>query len=265
MKIKIDRVAVVGAGVMGAAIAAHLVNARFSVCLLDIVPPDLTPEEKARGWQQSHPEFRQRIVQQGLSRAEQSKPPAFFLPEYSQRIQLGNLEDHRDWLRQVDWIIEAVSEDFGIKVRLLKEIDQIRRPGSIVSSNTSGIPIHSLCAELSDDFRRHWLGTHFFNPPRYLKLLEVIPTPETLPSVVEAISDLGHHRLGKGIVVAKDTPNFVANRIGVFALQQLIRMVLEDGYRIDEVDQLTGTLIGRPKSATFRTLDLVGPWTLLPR
>ncbi len=258
MKKKIERVGVVGAGVMGAAIAAHLVNGRFSVCLLDIVPPELTPEEKAKGWQRSRPEFRQRIVRQGLSRAERSQPSAFFLPEYSQRIQVGNLEDHRDWLRQVDWIIEAVSEDFDIKVRLLKDIDQLRRPGSIVSSNTSGISIGSLCKGLSDDFRQHWLGTHFFNPPRYLKLLELIPTPETLPSVVETISDLGHHRLGKGIVVAKDTPNFVANRIGIFASQQLIRMVLEDGYRVDEVDQLTGRLIGRPKSATFRTLDLVG-------
>jgi 3-hydroxyacyl-CoA dehydrogenase len=258
MKKRIERVGVVGAGVMGAAIAAHLVNARFSVCLLDIAPSDPTPAEHAKGWDRSHPQVRQRLVQQGLRRAERSKPPAFFLPEYSRRIQPGNLEDHRDWLGEVDWIIEAVSEDFDIKARLLQDLDRIRRPGSIVSTNTSGISVARLGEGLSDDFRRHWLGTHFFNPPRYLKLLELIPTPETLPSVVETVSHLGHHRLGKGIVVAKDTPNFVANRVGAFALQQLIHMVLEEGYGVDEIDQLTGGLIGRPKSASFRTLDIVG-------
>ena len=250
--------AVVGAGVMGAAIAAHLVNARFSVCLLDIPPSDPTPEtESGEGWA-SDPQFRQRLVQQGLRRAERTKPPAFFLPEDSRRVQAGNLQDHRSWLGEVDWIIEAVSEDFDVKARLLKDLDRIRRPGSIVSSNTSGISISRLAAGLSDDFRQHWLGTHFFNPPRYLKLLELIPTPETLESVVETISHLGHYRLGKGIVVAKDTPNFVANRVGAFSLQRLLRMVLDEGYGIDEVDLLTGRLIGRPKSATFRTLDIVG-------
>lgn len=249
---------VVGAGVMGAAIAAHLVNARFSVCLLDIPPSNPTPEEQSREGSASAPRFRQRLVQQGLRRAERTQPPAFFLPEYSRRIQLGNLQDHRSWLGKVDWIIEAVSEDFDIKARLLKDLDRIRRPGSIVSSNTSGISVTRLAKGLSEDFRRHWLGTHFFNPPRYLKLLELIPTPETLDTVVETVSQLGHYRLGKGIVVAKDTPNFVANRVGAFALQQLLRMVLEEGYGVDEIDLLTGRLIGRPKSATFRTLDIVG-------
>ncbi len=250
--------AVVGAGVMGAAIAAHLVNARFSVCLLDIPPSDPTPETESGGGWASDPQFRQRLVQQGLRRAERTKPPAFFLPEDSRRVQAGNLQDHRSWLGEVDWIIEAVSEDFDVKARLLKDLDRIRRSGSIVSSNTSGISVSRLAAGLSDDFRRHWLGTHFFNPPRYLKLLELIPTPETLESVVETISHLGHYRLGKGIVVAKDTPNFVANRVGAFSLQRLLRLVLDEGYGIDEVDLLTGRLIGRPKSATFRTLDIVG-------
>ena len=250
--------AVVGAGVMGAAIAAHLVNARFSVCLLDIPPSDPTPATESGEGGASDPQFRQRLVQQGLRRAERAKPPAFFLPEYSRRIQAGNLQDHRSWLGEVDWIIEAVSEDFEVKARLLKDLDRIRRPGSIVSSNTSGISVNRLAEGLSDDFRQHWLGTHFFNPPRYLKLLELIPTPETLESVVETISHLGHYRLGKGIVVAKDTPNFVANRVGAFSLQRLLRMVLDEGYGIDEVDLLTGRLIGRPKSATFRTLDIVG-------
>lgn len=258
MKQRIERVGVVGAGVMGAAIAAHLVNARFSVCLLDIPPSEPPPEEQTGEWSASDPQFRQRLVQQGLRSAERAKPPAFFLPEYSRRIQLGNLQDHQSWLGEVDWIIEAVSEDFDIKARLLKDLDRIRRPGSIVSSNTSGISITRLAEGLSDDFRRHWLGTHFFNPPRYLKLLELIPTPETLDTVVETVSHLGHFRLGKGIVIAKDTPNFVANRVGAFTLQQLLRMVLEEDYGVDEIDLLTGRLIGRPKSATFRTLDIVG-------
>ena len=249
---------VVGAGVMGAAIAAHLVNARFSVCLLDIPPSDPTPEKESGECTASDPRFRQRLVQQGLRRAERTKPPAFFLPEDSRRIELGNLQDHRSWLGEADWIIEAVSEDFDIKARLLKDLDGIRRPGSIVSSNTSGISVTRLSKGLSDDFRRHWLGTHFFNPPRYLRLLELIPTPETLESVVETVSHLGHYRLGKGIVLAKDTPNFVANRVGAFALQQLLRMVLEEGYGVDDIDLLTGRLMGRPKSATFRTLDIVG-------
>ena len=249
---------VVGAGVMGAAIAAHLVNARFSVCLLDIPPPDPTSEETTGEGSASGPRFRQRLVEQGLRRAERSRPPAFFLPESSRRIQLGNLQDHRSWLGEMDWIIEAVSEDFDIKARLLQDLDRIRRPGSIVSSNTSGISVTRLAEGLSDDFRQHWLGTHFFNPPRYLKLLELVPTPETLDAVVETVGHLGHHRLGKGIVVAKDTPNFVANRVGAFALQQLLRMVMEEGWGVDEIDLLTGRLIGRPKSATFRTLDIVG-------
>ena len=258
MNKSIERVGVVGAGVMGAAIAAHLVNARFSVCLLDIPPPDPNPGEESGEGSASDPQFRQRLVLHGLLRAERSKPPAFFLPEYSRRIQIGNLQGHRSWLGEVDWIIEAVSEDFDVKARLLNDLDRIRRPGSIVSTNTSGISVNRLAEGLSDDFRQHWLGTHFFNPPRYLKLLELIPTPQTLESVVETIGRLGHFRLGKGIVVAKDTPNFVANRIGAFALQQLLRMVLDEGYGVDEVDLLTGRLIGRPKSATFRTLDIVG-------
>ncbi len=258
MKKRIERVAVVGAGVMGAAIAAHLVNARFSVCLLDVPPSNPAGAKESGEGPASGPQFRQRLVQQGLGRAERTRPPAFFLPEYSRRIQLGNLQDHRSWLGEVDWILEAVSEDFDVKARLLEDLDRIRRPGSIVSSNTSGISVKRLAEGRSDDFRRHWLGTHFFNPPRYLKLLELIPTPETLESVLETVRHLGHYRLGKGIVIAKDTPNFVANRVGAFALQQLLRLVLAEGYGIDEVDLLTGRLIGRPKSATFRTLDIVG-------
>jgi len=255
---RIEKVAVVGAGVMGAAIAAHFVNAQFRVDLLDIVPNELTSQEKIKGWTLTHPTVRNRIVARGLDAAKRNKPPAFFLPEWLDRIRQGNLEDDFERLAEVHWIIEAVTENFEIKTSLLKRIDAIRRPGTIVSTNTSGIPINSLASHLSTDFRRHWLGTHFFNPPRYMKLLEVIPGQETEPWVLEAVSGIGDLRLGKGIVVCKDTPNFIANRIGTFGLQHVLLVMQEDGYRVDEVDQLTGPAIGRPKSATFRTLDIVG-------
>lgn len=254
----IEKVAVIGAGIMGAAIAAHLVNARFSVYLLDIVPAEIAPKKNGVVLSESKLDLRNQIVLNGLNRATKYRPPPFFLSEQVACIQIGNLEDHLDWLKNVDWIIEAVSEDFEIKTRVLRQLDQVRRAGSIISSNTSGLSINRLAKGLTEDFRKHWLGTHFFNPPRYLKLLEIIPTAETLPSVLETITTIGRERLGKGIVQAKDTPSFVANRIGIFALQQLIRMIEEEGYRVDEVDQLTGPIIGRSKSATFRTLDIVG-------
>jgi len=254
----IETVAVVGAGTMGAAIAAHLVNARFSVYLLDIVPFEIAPKKNGMVLAESNLELRNQIVLNGLNRATEQRPPPFFLSEQVNRVQIGNLEDHLDYLKSVDWIIEAVSEDFEIKTRVLQQLDQVRRAGSIVSSNTSGLSINRLAKGLTEDFRKHWLGTHFFNPPRYLRLLEIVPAAETLPSVLETISTIGRDRLGKGIVQAKDTPSFVANRIGIFALQQLIKMIEEEGYRVDEVDQLTGPIIGRSKSATFRTLDIVG-------
>ncbi|MBM3803520.1 MAG: 3-hydroxyacyl-CoA dehydrogenase/enoyl-CoA hydratase family protein [Acidimicrobiia bacterium] len=255
---RIERVAVVGAGVMGAAIAAHFVNAHFAVDLLDIVPEDLTPEEKSRGLTLSHPAVRNRIVARGLEAAKRNKPPAFFLPKWFDRVRQGNLEDHFERLAEADWIVEAVAENLDIKKSLLKRIESVRRPDAIVSTNTSGIPIQSLASERSTDFRRHWVGTHFFNPPRYMRLLEVIPGAETRPWVVATVSEIGDRRLGKGIVVCKDTPNFIANRIGTFGLQHVLLLLEQDGYSLDEVDQLTGPAIGRPKSATFRTLDIVG-------
>ncbi len=258
MKPRVEKIAVVGAGVMGAAIAAHLTNAGYSVRLLDIAPAELSSEEQHKGLTLQSPEVRNRIVTHGLNSARRSKPAAFFLPELAECIRVGNLEDNFGWLADVDWIIEAVTENLEIKASLLGRIDKVRKPGTIVSSNTSGIPILRLARGLSEDFRRHWLGTHFFNPPRYMKLLEVIPTPETLPWVIETIAEIGDHRLGKGIVYAKDTPNFIANRIGTFSLQQIIKVMLEDGFTVDEVDQLTGSALGRPRSATFRTLDIVG-------
>src|SRR5262245_1727865 len=255
---RIEKVAVIGAGVMGAAIAAHFVNARFSVDLLDIVPRELTPEEKAKGLTLAHPAVRNRIIARGLEAARKNKPTAFFLPESFNQIRQGNLDDDFTRLAEAEWIIEAVTENLEIKTSLLKRIDTVRKPGTIVSTNTSGIPINSLANGLSSDFRRHWLGTHFFNPPRYRKLLEVIPGGETEPWVIETVSNLGDLRLGKGIVRCKDTPNFIANRIGTFGLQHVLFVMQQDGYTLDEVDQLTGPAIGRPKSATFRTLDIVG-------
>ncbi len=243
---------------MGAAIAAHFANAQFSVDLLDIVPRELTPEEKAKGLTLAHPAVRNRIVGRGLEAARRNKPTAFFLPEWLNRVRQGNLEDDFTRLAEADWIIEAVTENLEIKTSLLKRIDAVRKPGTIVSTNTSGIPINSLSSGLSADFRRHWLGTHFFNPPRYMKLLEMIPGVETESWVLETVSSIGDLRLGKGIVVCKDTPNFIANRIGTFGLQHVLLVMQQDGYSIDEVDQLTGPAIGRPKSATFRTLDIVG-------
>ena len=216
---KIDRVAVVGAGVMGSAIGAHFANAGFPVDLLDMAASELTADEQARGLTLAHPQVRNRIVNKGLESARRNNPPAFFAPECLELVRPGNLEDDLSRLSGADWIIEAVTENLAIKQQVLKRIETVRKPGTIVSSNTSGIPIRELSSGLGEDFRRHWLGTHFFNPPRYMRLLEVIPTAETLPAVIQTIAEIGDQRLGKGIVYAKDTPNFVANRIGTLSLQ----------------------------------------------
>jgi 3-hydroxyacyl-CoA dehydrogenase len=254
----IRKVAVLGAGTMGARIAAHLANASVPSVLLDIVPRELTTEEKARGLTLGHPKVRNRLAQAGLEAALKSRPASFFVPEAARMITLGNFEDNLGWLKECDWIIEAVTEDRAIKRALLERVQALRAPGVIVSSNTSGISIGSVIAGFDEDLRQHFLGTHFFNPPRYMKLLEVIPTPETLPEIVENVSRFGEVVLGKGVVIAKDTPNFIANRIGTFTTLSALHIMHEDGYTIEEVDALTGPAIGLPKSATFRTLDIVG-------
>ncbi len=243
---------------MGARIAAHLANARIPTVLLDIVPPDLTPDEQAKGLTLSDPSVRNRIAQAGLDSALKSRPAAFFVSEAAHMITVGNFEDNLNWVKDCNWIIEAVTEDRNIKRSLLEKLQPFLTPGTIVSSNTSGISIATIAESLSEDFRRHCLGTHFFNPPRYLKLLEVIPTRDTLPEVVEAIARFGDVVLGKGIVIAKDTPNFIANRIGTFVSLDVLRIMQQDGYTIEEIDALTGPAMGLPKSATFRTLDIVG-------
>ncbi len=254
----IRKAAVLGAGTMGARIAAHLANAGVPSVLLDIVPQDLTADEAKRGLALSDPRVRNRFAQTGLEAALKSSPAAFFAPEAARMITAGNFEDNLGWLKDCDWIIEAVSEDRSIKRALLEKVKAVRSPNSIVSSNTSGISIASIAEGFDENFRRHWLGTHFFNPPRYMKLLEIIPTAETQPDVVTAVSRFGDVVLGKGIVLANDTPNFIANRIGTFTTMVVFRVMREGGYTIEEVDALTGPAIGLPKSATFRTLDIVG-------
>lgn len=255
---RVERVAVLGSGVMGSRIAAHLANAGISCAVLDIVPSELTAEEKAKGYTLQSPIVRNRIVRGAMEDLKKSKPPAFFLPELSDLVTIGNFEDQKGWIAESDWIIEAVVERLDIKRQILGLVDQIRKPGSFVTSNTSGIPITALAEGRSEDFRKHFCGTHFFNPPRYMKLLEIIPTGETLPEVVEYFARFGECMLGKGVVFCKDTPNFIANRIGALSMMHTIKMMIDDEYSIEEVDQMTGPATGKPKSATFRTADLVG-------
>ena len=254
----IRRVAVLGAGTMGARIAAHLANAGIPCFLLDIVPKELTSEEKKRGLTLADPKVRNRLAAAGLDAALKARPAAFFVPEAARLITVGNFEDNLGCVKDCDWVIEAVTEDREIKRALYRLVEAHRKPGSIVSSNTSGIAISTLAEGMSEDFQTHFLGTHFFNPPRYLKLLEIIPTAETRKEVVESVSRFGDVALGKGIVVAKDTPNFIANRLGTFMTLNIFRIMTEDGLRVEEVDALTGPAMGLPKSATFRTLDIVG-------
>ena len=259
----IKGVAVLGAGVMGSAIAAHLANAGLPTFLLDIVPPEMTEEDQRKGLTRESLSFRNRLAEKGVETALKASPPAFFSPKDARLITTGNIEDHLGWLSQADWIVEAVAERPEVKQALFEKIDGHRRPGSLVSSNTSGIPIRTLAEGRSQDFRRHFLGTHFFNPPRYMKLLELIPGPETLPEVMQGMATFAERMLGKGIVFAKDTSNFIANRIGTFGLFAVMRIMVDGGYSIEEVDRLTGPAIGRPKSATFRTADLVGLDTVI--
>ena len=258
MKHKIHKAVVIGAGTMGGGIAAHLANAGVPVTLLDIVPNKLTPQEEAKGLTLSDPVVRNRIVQEGLDRALKSRPASFFVKDNAALVSIGNLEDDFDAISNADWVIEVIVENLEIKQKLMKRIDEVRKPLTIVSTNTSGIPVASIAAGLSEGFRKHFLGTHFFNPPRYLKLLEIIPTVDTLPEVVDFVSHFCAYRLGKGIVLAKDTPNFIANRLAFGSAAFALDYILEHGYTVEEVDAITGPPIGNPKTATFRLIDLVG-------
>src|SRR5438067_13903304 len=242
----IRKVAVLGAGTMGARIAAHLANAGVPSLLLDMVPPD------ANG------SARNRIAAAGLEAARKSKPAAFFEPSLARLVRIGNFDDDLKLISDCDWVIEAVIENLEAKRELLRKVEKIRRPGTIVTTNTSGLPVNKIAEDFSDDFRRHWFGTHFFNPPRYMRLLEIIPTPDSDRAAMEAVAHFCDLRLGKGVVWAKDTPNFIANRIGTFSVLNVMRVMLEMNLSIEEVDALTGDAVGWPKSATFRTIDMVG-------
>jgi 3-hydroxyacyl-CoA dehydrogenase len=255
---RIDKAAVLGAGTMGAQIAAHLANAGVPTLLLDIVPRELTPEEQKRGLTLDSKDVRDRIARTGFEAAGKAKPAAFFTADKTALVTVGNFDDDLPKLKGCDLIIEAVVENLDIKRALYERVEQYRRPGSIVASNTSGIPIRHLAEGRSEDFRAHFLGVHFFNPPRYLHLVELIRTEWTKPEVSCFLFGFLDQRLGKGVVPAKDRPNFIANRIGTFGALLTIRTMLEDGYSIEEVDRLTGPAVGRPKTATFRTFDLVG-------
>jgi len=243
---------------MGARIAAHVANAGIPCFLLDIVPAELNADEKRKGLTLESPAVRNRIVLAGLEAVKKSRPAAFFTPETARLVTSGNLEDNLAWCGQADWIIEAVAENLEIKRKLFERVEGVRKPGTIVTSNTSGLPIHLIAEGRSEDFQQHWAGTHFFNPPRYMKLVELIPGPKTLPGVQATLGEICDLRLGKGVVVAKDTPNFIANRIGTYAMLNVLKQMQALEMTIEEVDACTGPAIGQPKSATFRTADIVG-------
>lgn len=255
---RIRRVAVVGAGTMGAAIAGHVANAGTPAYLLDVAPDQLAPDEEAAGLSLESPAVRSRVARAGVRRLLASRPPALFTPAVAELITPGNVADHLAWLGTADWIVEAVVERLDVKRRILAEIERVRRPDSIVSSNTSGIPLNLIAEGRSDNFRRHFLGTHFFNPPRSMMLLELIPTADTSPDVIARMRDVAERELGKRTVTSKDTPGFIATRLGAFSGMSTIRHALHHGYGIEEVDALTGTLVGRPRTATFRLADLTG-------
>lgn len=258
MKYSINQAVVIGSGTMGAAIAAHLANAGIQVALLDIIPFELTDQESAQGLSLDDPSVRNRIVNQGFQAALKSKPASFYSKNPASMVKLGNLEDDFELIKEADWVIEVIIENLKIKKDLMKRIDDIRSEHTIISTNTSGIPVTSIAEGRSKGFREHFLGTHFFNPPRYLKLVEIIPTSNTLEEVVVDLSHFVEYRLGKGVVLCKDTPNFIANRMGFGSGAFALDYILKNNYTVKEVDSITGPLIGRPKTATFRLLDLVG-------
>ncbi|MYL70136.1 3-hydroxyacyl-CoA dehydrogenase [Halobacillus litoralis] len=258
MNHKIKRAAVLGSGVMGAGIAAHLANVGIPTLMMDIAPRELTDAEAKKGLTLEDPAVRNRIAAENKKGLLKQKPSPLTSKQNLNLIEVGNFTDDMERLSEVDWVIEVVVENLDIKKKVLADVDRHRKKGSFVSSNTSGISIEAMSEDCSEDFKSHFLGTHFFNPPRYLKLLEVIPTKHTSPDVLQFMKEFGEDVLGKGVVEAKDTPNFIANRIGTYGLLVTVQQMLEKGYSVGEVDSVTGPMIGRPKSATFRTLDVVG-------
>ncbi len=263
MKRRIKKVAVIGSGIMGSGIACHFANIGVEVLLLDIVPRELNEKEKQQGKTLKDTSVRNRIVNHALQNSLKSNPSPIYHKDFAKRIETGNLEDDIAKVKNADWIIEVVVERLDIKQQVFENLEKYRTPGTLISSNTSGIPIKFMNEGRSEDFKKHFCGTHFFNPPRYLKLLEIIPGPDTSTEVLDFLNEYGEKFLGKTTVVAKDTPAFIGNRIGIFSIMSLFHMVKDMDMTIEEVDKLTGPVIGRPKSATFRTVDVVGLDTLV--
>src|SRR6478736_1121643 len=263
MKRIIKKVAVIGSGIMGSGIACHFANIGVEVILLDVAPKELTEAETKKGLSLENKAVRNRIVNEHLANALKSKPSPIYNKKFASRIITGNTTDDLPKIAEADWIIEVVVERLDVKKSVFEQIEKYRKPGTLITSNTSGIPIHYMSEGRSEDFQKHFCGTHFFNPARYLKLFEIIPGPQTSTEVLEFLTKYGEKFLGKTSVVAKDTPAFIGNRIGVFGIQSLFHLVKEMGLTVEEVDKLTGPVIGRPKSATFRTVDVVGLGTLV--
>lgn len=260
---RINKVAVLGSGIMGSRIACHFANIGVEVLLLDIAPKELTPEEQAKGLALTHPTVKNRIVNAALQTTVKTNPSAIYSQSVLKRVSTGNFEDDMSKIANCDWIIEVVVENLGIKQKVFEQVEQFRKPGTLVTSNTSGIPIHMMAEGRSDDFKANFCGTHFFNPPRYLRLLEIIPTPHTKPELVDFLMHYGDKFLGKTTVLCKDTPAFIANRVGVYSIMSLLHLVEKMDLTVEEVDKFTGPALGRPKSATFRTTDVVGLDTMI--
>jgi 3-hydroxyacyl-CoA dehydrogenase len=263
MNRNIRKVAVLGSGVMGSRIACHFANIGCEVLLLDIQPKELIEKELKAGLTMDSPQFKNRIVNESLEFAVKSNPSPIYRKSFASRIKTGNFTDDMAQISIADWIIEVVVERLDVKKTVFDQVEKFRKAGTIISSNTSGIPIHLMLDGRSDDFKTHFCGTHFFNPPRYLQLLEIIPTPATNPEIVDFLMDFGSRMLGKKTVLCKDTPAFIANRVGVYSIMALFHAVKDMGFTVEEVDKLTGPILGRPKSATFRTCDVVGLDTLV--
>ncbi|MCW3162262.1 3-hydroxyacyl-CoA dehydrogenase/enoyl-CoA hydratase family protein [Chryseobacterium oryctis] len=263
MKRRIKHVTVLGSGIMGSGIAAHFANIGVEVSLLDIVPFELTETEQKKGLTKEDKAVRNRIAAENFEKLKKASPALLYSPKFADRIKIGNFDDDLQKIKNTDWIIEVVVERLDIKKSVYEKIEQFRKPGTLISSNTSGIPIHFLTEGRSDDFKKYFAGTHFFNPVRYLPLLEIIPTNDTAPEVIDFYMNYGAKFLGKTTVLAKDTPAFIANRIGVFGIMNIFNTIQKLGLNISDVDKLTGPVIGRPKSATFRTADVVGLDTLV--
>jgi len=263
MKRSINKVAVLGSGIMGSRIACHFANIGVEVLLLDIAPKDLSPEEQAKGLALDNPAVKNRIVNTALQTAVKTNPSPVYTKKALNKIKTGNFDDDMPKIAGYDWVIEVVVENLDIKKKVFEQVEQFRKPGTLITSNTSGIPIHLMAEGRSEDFKSHFCGTHFFNPPRYLKLLEIIPTPYTQSEIVDFLMHYGDKFLGKTTVLCKDTPAFIANRVGVYSIMALLHLVEKLDLTVEEVDKFTGPALGRPKSATFRTSDVVGLDTMI--